>query len=222
LGQAVVADLAADTVDLRWPAGFFRVEPGPRGNRYLQYLQDRGFQDPIEVSRRYRLRSALEGPFSWRIVLPLYEEGRLVGWTGRAIDRRAEIRYRTHPEDGTVQDRVFNYDKASKGGRLLVLCEGPFDALKVDVYGRALRARAVAVLGLQLTEGKIERVRRLSQSFDRVAIMLDREAYGRSSRFASQLAAAVGRRPILLRLPEDRKDPGELSKIEVRRILRGK
>ena len=86
------------------------------------------------------------------------------------------------------------------------------DALKLDWYGAEHGLRAVATLGLHLTDGKVGLITELASRFDRIVVLLDSGAVHRALGFSEQLAmigAEVGT------LPAGRDDPGEMSAEDV-------
>lgn len=191
-----------------------------RGRRstglFEEYLWARHFDEPLVLADQYDLMGCLAGPYRWRLIFPIYLRYRLVGWTGRAITN-AQLRYKSHPP-GEQRALLYNYDAArDTGGRLLLLAEGPVDTLKLDYYGKALGARCVGLLGLNLSPGKLALLAALAERFERVVICLDRGALAQALEFQARTAVIPGVQVARL---EVRKDPGELRPREVAQFLR--
>lgn len=196
-----------------------RVRSHGMTSRFFRYLyEERGFrkQDVKTLIRTYRLRCALSGQFRSRLIIPFYRDGECYGWSGRDITGRAEIRYRSWPEGDNVKRSVFNYDYAMDGGEVLALCEGPLDVLKLDFYGKP-SLRAVGLLGTSISEAQIRDVYALYKRFNRVFLVLDTAARVAASSIRSRMAdlgLTIGR------LPKHAKDPGELTRQQVREFSR--
>lgn len=207
---------------VQFPPEFFSLAGPSSGTKqkFYDYLHGRGFKNPVRLAKSYDLYAALTGDFAFRVIVPLtrVERGvtKLYGWTGRAITKDAKLRYRT---EGNTRDLLWEPPRVEEGGDLLVVTEGPFDALKLDAYGRDLGARAVALLGLDPSPGRLARLAALAARYARVGVALDRGAEAPALRLLGALAAL---RPLRLPLPppearllwtpwETPKDPGALS-----------
>lgn len=208
------------------PSEFFPLAGQPRTTakqRMLNYLEDRGFELPVRLAKQYDLRGCMVDRFAWRVIVPLYLRTELVGWTARAIVD-AKARYLT---EGETRDILFEGPRVEEGGRALIICEGPFDALKLDYYGREHKVRAVALLGLDPSSGRLARCAQLGARFDRVLVALDRGAEAQALALRALLASL---RPGGLPLPpagepgawvdpERAKDPGDLSRVGVESVI---
>jgi hypothetical protein len=137
----------------------------------LSYLTSRGFSNPHEVIKDYRLRVASYGRLSWRLLFPINPEED--AFVGRALLPNLEPKYLSTSETSRIyQPREF------QGGTLLIT-EGPFDALKCDValssvYGRD-KGMAVALLGLSLASEKMAILVELIKRSSKTVIVLDRD-----------------------------------------------
>lgn len=188
---------------LQMPGEFFSLVHEPRTTakqRMLNYLEDRGFAHPVRLARAYDLRGCLVGEYAHRIIVPIYRDGDLYGWTGRTT-ARSELRYRTH---GETRDLLWEPPRVAEGGKLLLVCEGPFDALKLDCYGRERGVRAVALLGVDPSTGKLARLAALAARYEGLALAEERGAELASRALLARLAAF---RAVLAPLPP----PGEGS-----------
>ena len=164
----------------------FRLRPGGhRSRRFLQYLEGRGL--PAESVARYQLHGSDSGDFRGRVVLPIVCQGRTVGATGRAIRRGR--RYHTLP--GGVGTQSLLLEQLATGGQLLVIVEGPFDALALDwaAHTGDLPVHAVALGGLALTEPKRVALDRLAARYARTVLLLDATALSRSLELQRELGA---------------------------------
>lgn len=154
-----------------------------RTRKFWDYLaDDRGFSgasalgEDVEVlCKQYRLRAGIRGRMFDRIVIPYYLDGELVTWTARAI-AGSKWRYLDLDLEESIlapKQTLFNHDAIYRGGEVLVLVEGPFDALKLDFYGKPYGVRAVALSTNSITEEQAFLLQAASEHFDRVVVMLD-------------------------------------------------
>ena len=209
---------------LRFPNEFRAFEQsttaGP-GRLFVQYLRHRGFRGTSvwSVAKRYRMRWATSGKWAWRVILPVIDAEGLIGWTARACTLHARTRYMAHPPGKEIKRHLFNGWRAI-GGRVLLIVEGPMDAIKVDWAGHQEGVHAVALMGIDASPEQEVRLRKVAQGYDLVCICLDSTAIHQALRLQSQLSDLS---PKLVMLPEGVKDPGDLThrdaRVFVRRLL---
>ena len=194
-----------------------RFEPAADYPFCLEYLEARGFDDPLLLAARYDLRYARLGKWSGRLLIPYYEKGDLVSWTGRALSPRSEPKYLMRADTGSgllYVPMVADYDCG-------VIVEGPLDALKIAAAGRRDRFHAAALCGKALNPAKLLRIKEFLLRCTHTFLALDADV---PLIQIMQTMAVV--RPLVpsrhierLRLPEGRKDPGELSFVEIKEWL---
>ena len=160
---------------------------------FFEYLEDRDYErnEVRDLIRLYDLRCALRGPFKYRLIFPIYMKEGLVTWTGRAINKDALVRYKTlthnaekaeeqglAPATLPIDQTLWNYGALAKTfGRTLVVCEGPFDALRVDYYGRQHDIRATCVFGTgNISATQIQLLDELAPKFKKKYLALDPDA----------------------------------------------
>lgn len=196
---------------LTLPSGVAPLVGHGRAGRFRRYLRaDRGFRrgDIDAVLREYQLHGGFAGSLRGRLIIPFIEGGELYGFTARATGKHAKLRYLTEPRGHESKQFVMNHDNAAKGGKVLVLVEGPLDCMKLDFYGKTFSVRAVPLLGTSLTDAQAEKIVALADGFERVAVLLDREARKIAVRFSRRYGLMY---PITLQLPAGFGDPGELT-----------
>lgn len=201
--------------------------------RAWNYLYQRGFEseDVHTLCDLYQLKTARDGHYASRVILPYILHGELVAWTGRAIGP-SEIRYKDLPRDLCIvppKETLFNHDCILEGGKVLVIVEGPLDALKLDFYGRKFGVRAVGLSTNSITEQQVLLLQDADAQFEQKLMMMDNASSSGivdSMRMKQELAGLSNVHTT--RVPFDRKDAGELSAREVRdwclsitRIIRG-
>lgn len=63
-----------------------------------------------------------------RVIIPFYWKGRVIGYTGRAIDDKVKPKYYNSYEANVV----FNVDNQLPDSKFVLVTEGPFDAMAID------------------------------------------------------------------------------------------
>jgi DNA primase len=146
------------------------------------------------AARRVGLLAGEEDTMFWRIVVPDLRGGRATWLTGRAL--------------GQVAPRYLNLRLPTPllglslvRGDEVVVTEGPFDWLTAIQWGLP----AVALLGTHVSRSTAQTLAR----FRRVYLALDADEAGR--RAADGLAAALGRRAIVVELPPGVHDLNDLG-----------
>lgn len=127
---------------------------GVHDHRAFEYLQYRGLNsDDID---RYDIRYSPSGRFYGRILVPIYENRRLVCFVGRTIYSNIEPKY-LFPKKRqtllTISESIFGYDKVFASPRERVyLTEGVFDAMAVD---KKLGGLGLALMTKHMSEGQL-------------------------------------------------------------------
>lgn len=160
------------------PPGNRRIESKGRTRYHWEYLvYERGFlpDDVPLLFNWYWIVGGTEGRYHDRIMLPYVVDWEIVSWTARAI-ADARIRYLDlSREESIVEPKktLYNHDAAFDGGEVLLVVEGPFDALKIDLYAREWGVRAVAISTNSISDQQIYLLEEASQHFNKVLIMMD-------------------------------------------------
>ena len=220
-----------ETSSLPMPDDFYPLAtPRPGRGKFLDYLVSRGFDEVERLAEYYDLRYCRFGYFAQRIIVPIFHERQLVAWTGRAIGA-AVRRYINLSEDADTARKqgfvspavlgmgsvVFNYDRAAEGGRTLIICEGPFDALKLDWFAPE-GDTAVAVFGMP-KQAQVSLLLRLAKKFERTRVALDAAALSNSLRLWWNELGILGNAVRWLDMPPGVKDPGAMDGAAVAEFL---
>ena len=158
------------------------------------------------------------GEWSYRIIIPIFFEGRLISWTGRSILDRKTLdeekipRYKNLSVEKSAinpKDILFNIDNCR--GDSVVLVEGPFDVLRMgDGF--------VCSLGTSFTTRQIML---LKERFKEVMVAFDNEpsAQDKAKKLAIELDM-VGVNSYVVNICADynKNDPGELTANEAKEI----
>jgi len=200
--------------ELQFPIEFKPMRPGLMVQRFFDYLKRRGYRGPMAeaVVSLYELHYATRGPQAYRLIIPVRDRyGDLMTWTGRSVLPDEELRYLTLKRDLAVvdtRDLLLGLPmlwRAPNPGTL-VICEGPFDAMWVTVWGRALGVYGTCLFGLNMSDAQAALIAELGQLFNRTVLLLDGGAAFQSFRMA-QNGLGLG----VVRLPPTVKDPAVLS-----------
>ena len=183
-----------------------------------KYLLSRGF-DIKKLQEKFGIRGGgIAGDWSYRIIIPIFFNGKLVSWTGRSILSREFIseneipRYKNLAIEKSVinpKDIFFNLDNSRKDSVILV--EGPFDVLKMG-------NDCICSLGTSVTEAQ---KLLLSTRYKKVFISFDNEpsAQEKAHKLGMDLCS-LGMDIEIVNICEDfnKNDPGELNEDEVKII----
>jgi hypothetical protein len=179
-------------------------------SRFLAYLSGRGFGDSGDaaaLAEAYGLWYALTGEQAWRVIFPVMDEAnKLLGWTGRDIRHGATLRYKASPGLGKDVLLTFPEYPGTPMSEVLVICEGPVDALKIDAYGSGFGIKAVATMGTAFTVGQIAQLARLAKRHRKTWAIFDQDALAQNLYLTDQVPGAQW-----YKLPDGIKDPGELT-----------
>lgn len=111
---------------------------------YKNYLNKRNIND--ELINRYNLfYNVTDNIYKNRVIIPYYDKDKIVFWTARAIDKKADKKY-LYPLNAHKSEFVYNLDK-NVNKKQLIICEGQFNAMVLD---------AVAVGGSSISQKQIK------------------------------------------------------------------
>jgi len=199
------------------PDSFEKIKSYGSTEIFVNYMNRRGFDHSEELARRYDLRCCTDsGRWHGRIIFPITLNHKLITWTGRHVGS-SPIRYLTlsvndadSPALDTIKHTVLWYDRLKQQHGTLVVCEGPFDALKINYLGEGKNIHATSIFGKSITEEQRELLESLD-NFDRRILLLDSgttDHFNPRGNFASLESAGFR----VLPLPLTIKDPGELDR----------
>ena len=169
---------------------------------YVNYIHKRGLLLPDIAP--YKLWYAARGEQAGRIIFPVRDtKARLMGWTGRHVGK-SSLRYK---EEGIVKEYLWQQDELFLGKyHTLVVCEGPFDALKVSVLGRDLGIIGTCVFTSYPTPAQIAALIALRKAFKQIIVLFDRGNEAGALKLAEILPFVR-----VMFMPAYADDPGELT-----------
>jgi DNA primase len=147
--------------------------------------------------------------FRGRLVIPIRESGRIVGFGGRLLEGQSEAKYLNSPDTPLYQKgaTLFALDRARDAIRreaVALFVEGYFDAIGLHQAGVQ---SAIATCGTALTERHLELVTKAGAR--ELVFVFDGDAAGlRAAQRASEIAAAQGV-PARVMVPPGGEDPDE-------------
>lgn len=209
----------------------FKPLRGPQGlgAPFWSYLEDRGLASPW-VCETYGLHYAITGRYRYRIIIPVYApDGQLMTWTARSIVPREPVRYKALPNRPPFDDYDGPLARKAPGAlllglpfltqvanpRMLIVCEGPFDAIKVSALGRTAGVYGTCLFGLDISESQALLIERLAARFQRVVILLDPDAATLNLRIKEAVTCAVA----FGRMPQGVEDPGAFTRTTFNEFL---
>ena len=142
--------------DCRSLLEWLETEPNDEVLAVVDYLTDRG----MELDW-YNWMWSSENGYRDRVMIPFYQDGVVVGFTGRKI-RPGKPKYLTDSQSGYV----FNIDRQTEDREYVIVVEGQFDAIAVD---------GVAIMTNEPNATQIARINRLGK---KVIVVPDRDKPG--------------------------------------------
>lgn len=97
-----------------------------------------------------------------RVIIPMIWEGKIIGYTSRAVTDGVKPKYYSNYEPNFV----FNMNNQLRDSKFVIVCEGPFDAMSVD---------GVAVMSNECSETQAEIIESLGRE---VIVVADRDRAG--------------------------------------------
>lgn len=178
---------------LTYPEEVRPLQDAGMGRMFIDYLTTRlyGRAEAQNLARTYDLRYCVRGAFNRRLIVPVVLPQGLVNWTGRAITSSARLRYRTlstdpeKAEHDDVPQAVMSIERTlwnmadllnDAEANTLVVCEGPFDAIRCDWLGYSEGIRATCLFGKNISPEQVELLDILSDYYERRILLLDRDA----------------------------------------------
>lgn len=190
---------------------------------FLKYLDGRGMlpTKPEDLTLVYGLHYCTSDTFKGRIIFPVHHRTKLVSWTGRTIYPSVKTRYKALTTDADtalkqgvptavapINHHLLWFDELMRcGAPILVLVEGPLDALKVNMLGRPT-VRATCMFTSMPTEQQVKLFRVLFPKFKRRFLIPDRDANDKALYTVLRLSTLS---LDVAMLPQHVADPAELS-----------
>ncbi len=195
----------------------------PSARPFISYLKSRCFtsRNILDDFKLYDIRYCVDGPFKGRIIFPVTFQNKLVSWTGRSISPRATVRYKSlttdpelakdqgiSPAVGPINHYLLWFDNLIRlNYHTIVLCEGPFDSLKVNILGKPHGICSTCFFTSSPTDQQIDLFHELLPRFKRKILLLDRGTLSTALRIGGQLRD-LG---VNIKQLTHQKDPAEIN-----------
>ncbi|MGN1166082.1 MAG: hypothetical protein ACI4S2_06650 [Lachnospiraceae bacterium] len=185
-----------------------------------RYLEERGY-DPDKIINDWGISyGGSFGEMAYRIIIPIFYDGKVISYTGRDITGLQQNKYMTAPESvQTFNPKHMLYGIDNAAERTVLVVEGPLDVWRFG-YG------AVGTFGIKYTR---EQVLLLAKRFQNIKVLYDadRKGQGRdrtaSQRQAIQLVdtlANLGKKVTRCSLTDiGVKDPGDLNPLKAKKFM---
>lgn len=145
--------------------------------------------------------------FTKRIMIPIYQEGRLTGYEGRAINKinKPKVLY----AKGTSVSSLFNIDNLDRE-KPLYICEGTFDIALIHTH---ISENTTHIFGAAISNQQ----KQLLSEFKEIIVFLDNDEAG--EKVALQIDEFYPREFIIAKSDISGQDPGDLSLEEIKTYL---
>lgn len=192
-------------VECRLPPGTIDIP-----ERHRKYLLKRKYNPDVLISTWGLKAVGPVGRYKWRIIAPIYLNGKLVSYQGRDITDKSEMKYKACKSEEEVidhQDIVYGYDLAE--GDSCIVEEGVTDVWR-------LGPGAVCCFGISFT---IAQVNLIAKRWSKVFILFDAEEQAqKQANILASLLAARGCDVEILEL--EKGDPGEMEQEEADNLMK--
>lgn len=192
---------------------------------FFNYLSDKRHftrRQILHLTDEYDLQYCTRGAFKGRIIFPIYYQKRLVNWTARSIYPSVTLRYKTLSTDeeesqnnglpaavSSIGKHLLWYDDLLEADAdTIILVEGPFDALKVNVLGRPHGVVATCFFTSSPSDNQLDLFHELLPRFRRRIVLPDVGAEVMGMSTAALLAPLS---VVMKTMPKGADDPGELT-----------
>jgi DNA primase len=173
---------------------------GSEHSKAWDYLNKRGIETSVII--KYNLMYADDMK---RIIIPIFMNGKCVGWQGRDITGEAELPY-IFPFNFKRAKILIGLDKLNNRLDYVILSEGPFDFLKL-----AILQNVVCSMGKNVSKEQLLLIKKLSAK--RIYIALDPDAWDLFDKITNFLEP--DKEVWLMVPPNNKKDFGDCTNDEI-------
>jgi DNA primase len=183
---------------------------GPLKKMHMDYLRGRNY-DPHQLVREWGLQGTGHlGDYKFRIIAPIYVDGRLVSYQGRDITGKSSLPYMACRKADEVihhQHTVYGLDQTV--GDSVAIVEGVTDVWR-------LGPGAVSVFGIEFTPPQIDLI---SDRFKRITILFDEDpqAVEQTNLLVKKLKPL--KIEVIHMVLDGVNDPAELSPEDAKRLM---
>jgi DNA primase len=194
----------------------------PSARMFIEYMKSpqRKFTDEhiALFTPIWGVRYCTTGKFKGRIIFPIYFNKELVSWTGRTVYPGVSPKYLTLSPEGEpplakagISNYLLWYDYLKKYyWDIIVICEGPMDALKVNCLNAGRGIGATCIFTAQPSQIQIDLIHDLLPKTKRMILLLDQGTTANAMRSMQELPKEVEYKT----LPKGIKDPCLLTSLD--------
>ena len=234
--KPVSASEKVSSYTLSLPTAFKPYLGSGADRKFVNYLAKRGFKrsEVPDLFKHYNLHRCTSGLWKDRLILPIYMDGKLVTWTGRSLNKKAVVRYRSLTTDKdrakeageqqaairNIKNCLPNFDELERTDRTeaLIIVEGPLDYLKMDWALQNTSISVTCLFGASVSDAQAALLTRVSKRFNKMYVLLDKKETAKGMEVAAALSP-IGARLWLPDLPAE--DPGDLNKNQILELVEG-
>lgn len=155
----------------------------------------------------------IAGKWKYRIIVPIYLDGKMVSWFGRDYTNKQENRYEFPPDEMNVvnpKDVIYGLDLANPD-LPLVLVEGPLDVWK-------LGPQSGGAFGTSLTDGQIQLLKK--KGFNHLILVGDNDEPGiQAVEHHFSMLTILGFDVQMTNISSRYKDPGQMEDETARKFM---
>lgn len=189
-------------------------------SNHYNYLTTRGFDDIMLLIDKYDLRYSTLKSWKDRVIFPIHINDQLVTWQGRDVTGKAYLRYKDLSKDKSktfLKSCIYNYDNLVNGGDILYVCEGIFDAIKIDFYTHS-NVSATCVFTKTVSKEQYRLLFKIVNKFKQVRILFDQNTVKQANRVKGELSV-FNKNIKVVYLDSSIKDAGDMSKEQIKEMI---
>jgi DNA primase len=145
-----------------------------------------------------------------RLLIPLHRGGEIITWSGRDILGYSDAKYLTKPIRGYAP--IYDPDRSKPKPDVLILVEGPMDAMRISAASRRMPWAAMALCGKHLGPDKLTSIKMAARTCSRIIVAMDADvAISTVYQIINEVRSVTRINRIhRARLPGGAKDPGDI------------
>ncbi len=180
----------------------------PRGaslmtERHKQYLRNRNF-DPDKLEKEYGLLgTGADGDYKFRIIAPIYFDGRLVSYQGRDITNKQAAKYKGCADEDEViphKSILYGWDQIPYNSERCIVVEGITGVWR-------LGPGSLATFGVEYTPSQL---RLLALRFKDIYLLFDPDQAGEKAEKLTDELLSLGRNATVLEIMIPELDSGNI------------
>jgi len=177
---------------------------------HLDYLWSRNFDPEIVIPKYGLLACDNMGKYKFRIIAPVFQDGKIVNFTGRDVTGEAKNKYRHCPNEEAIipmKQCLYNLDTVHDA---VLIVEGPTDVWRMG-------DGCVATMGIEWTQTQINLL--MGRGIKRAYFLFDAEEHAQkqAKKMGLQLSMFI---PEVRALEIPQGDPGDLETQTVQEVRR--